>query len=154
MLSRHCAIGLVFVALLAVWANPAHAAINEIQRLYFGKWYFPPNNSVETITVTTGGTVNTTSPALIMMESPRPGIYSVTGLPPFTVINNVTVTMNQPMENGALFVDMDNFTTQIPNADGAGVTTLRIGGDALTSGNGQGYTGGAYNGQIDIVIDF
>ena len=150
-------IGMFAVMLLffvAVRGETAWSAINQIQQLYFGSWFFGDNNSQHTITVDTSGNVSTSSSSMIMFTSPQPGVYSVTGLPAFTTINTVTVTMTQPMESGSQEFTLDNFTTQIPDANGAGVTTLTIGGTAYTSGDGNAYTGGTFVGDIFIEIDY
>lgn len=139
-----------------LWCTPAMAqvTITQVQQLNFGKWFFAGNTSTETITVSPVGVVNSSSPSIIMLGAPRPGIYNVTGLPPFTVINGVNVLELQSLQNGGQEITLDNFTTQIANADGSGNTQLRLGGEAQTSGDSQPYTGGIFAGQVSIEIDF
>lgn len=152
---NNIAVGFICAA-LAVFAMPSPSCaqtITQVQKMDFGKWFFGDNNSPVTITVTPMGVVNY-SGDINMFTSPKPGIYNVTGLPPFTTFNAVNVTMTQPMIMGGRSFTLDNFTSQIPDADSAGNTQLRLGGEAMTSGDGQVYPGGVYDGQINIELDY
>lgn len=147
------AIGIILLLGLLV-QDVAHAqTITQVQKLDFGKWFFGDNSSQVVITVTPMGVVNYSGP-INMFRTPKPGIYNVTGLPPFTTFNTVTVTMTQPMTLGGKSFTLDNFTTQLPDADGAGATQLRIGGEAKSSGDGQAYGAGSFEGQINIELDY
>lgn len=140
--------------LLASDAAQAQANFTQVQKLDFGKWFFGDNSSVAMVTVNPVGVVSSSGP-IIMLESPKPGIYNITGLPAFTSIIGVTVTGIPPtLEFSGRTFDIDNFTTQIPDADGSGNTQLRLGADLETSGDGLAYPGGTYDGQINIEIDY
>ncbi len=90
-----------------------------------------------------------------MLSPPSPGVYSVTGLPPFATILSVVVVMSQPLEAPAAeSFTMDNFQSIIPDANGAGNTTLTLGARANTSGNGNGYNDATYGGVLDVTINF
>lgn len=146
---------LILAIVMMAHAADSYAAITESQRLNFGRWYVQGNNSVETITVSPLGAVSSSSPNLIMFTAPQPGIYTVNGLGAFTLINSVTVLPNQPMTFSGQQFTITNFTTNhSPNADAAGILVLRIGADAQTSGDGNGYPAGPYTGQIDIEVDY
>lgn len=145
--------GMAFTLLACIPVSSA--AILESQRLNFGRWYVQGNSSVETITVSPLGAVSTSTPNLIMFTAPQAGVYTVNGLGAFTLINSVTVTPNQPMVQGGQQFTITNFTTDhSPNADAAGILVLRIGADAQTSGDGNGYPAGPYTGQFDIEVDY
>ena len=156
MLSCKATITSFFFAslLLFVVAAPAQADITELQKLRFGTWSITNNNSPHSITVAPNGSYNKSSSALIMISPPQPGLYRVTGLPPFTAVGSVNITMNQPMQSGVgpNFI-LENFTTAIPNTDAAGDTTLTLGATAKTSGTSQGYGDDTYAGELHIEIN-
>lgn len=156
MFSYKSAIGFV-CSLLILVATPspsyAQVVVTQVQELNFGKWFFDGNNAPVTITVTPTGTYNQ-SGSITMFTAPKPGIYNITGLPANTTFNSVNVTMTQALILGGKSFTLDNFTSQIPDADGSGNTQLRLGGEAMSSGDGQVYGGGVYNGQIDIELDY
>lgn len=149
-------IGLLLVALTLVFApESSHAQVNitQVQKLHFGKWFFGDNSSALSVTVTPAGTM-THSPNINMFTAPRPGIYNITGLPTFATINAINITPNAPITLGGQTFTIDNFTTQYTPVDEFGNTQLRVGADAVTSGDGQAYIGGVYDGTIDIEIDY
>lgn len=151
-----CIMGILFAAALLLPAAGAHAQVDivETQKLTFGKWFFSSDSTPVTISVNTSGVMNVNSSDVTMFTPPRPGIYTVTGLPSLAMINGVNVTMNQPLELGGRIFTIQNFTTSIPDADVLGRTTLRIGAEIVSSGDGTGYPGGVYDGSIDIEIDY
>lgn len=143
----------IFIALLG--AAPAAAqTITEDTPFYFGRWVITDNTSNHTITVDANGSYSH-SPELIPLLNPQPGTYIVTGLPSFAVINNVMITPASTITGpGGQVFTMDNFTFICPNANFDGETNLTIGARARMSGNGQPYANGAYQGQLNVVIDF
>lgn len=153
---RQIIIGILFAVTLSGGGVSAFAqvAITETQKLHFGKWFFGSDTSPVTISVNTSGVTNVSSPDVAMFTAPRPGIYAVTGLPAFAMINSVSVTMNMPLELGGRTFTIQNFTTAIPDADDLGRTTLRVGAEIVSAGGGLGYPGGVYDGTIDIEIDY
>ncbi len=146
---------IVCAVFFCAWTSPAFAAITELQKLRFGKWSVTNNNSVHSITVAPNGSYSTSAPgAVIMLTPPQPGIYRITGLPAFTAIGSVVVTMNQSMQGGGgpAFI-MDNFTTSVSSTNGAGEADLTLGATAKTSGTGQGYADATYSGELHIEIN-
>jgi Domain of unknown function (DUF4402) len=157
MILRHFVIAFILAgSVLFLSAMPVYAAVSitQFQKLDFGKWFFGDDSSPQTITVTPGGSYSTSSANLVMFRAPRPGIYTITGLPAFTTFTSVTVTMAAPMQFGGRTMDITNFSTVLPDADGSGNTALRVGAEAVTLGDGSGYPGGTYDGTIDIIIDY
>lgn len=147
---------LVLTAILAVSlpSSSAQAAITELRRLNFGKWFFPNNNTAHSITIALNGNVSTSSSSLIMFSPPVTGLYRVTGLSAFGTVNSVTVTMSQPATFGAGQFLLDNFTTNIPPANNQGTTSLTLGATLTATGNGVGYGPGIYVGDLLIEIDY
>jgi hypothetical protein len=157
LVQKYCALWFVFLTIVS-FLQPlsfAHAQVfNETQRLDFGLWLVTSNSSNYNITLQANGSYSN-SPQLFMLDTPRVGIYQITGLPPFQVIGSVTVVMSQALEFGASqSFTMDNFQTIIPNANGAGETTLRLGARARTSGTGLPYADATYAGILDVTINF
>ncbi len=133
-------------------SSAAMADMSEMQPLNFGRWIVIENNTPSQVTVQTNGSYSN-SPQLIMLEPPQQGIYQVTDLPPFAQIIGIDVTMVQPMQGGVgEEFTLDNFQVISPNADGAGMTTLTLGGRAQTSGSGNNYEDSTYNGTLEIDI--
>lgn len=89
-----------------------------------------------------------------MLAPPQPGIYDITDLPAFTVINNITVVMTLPLSGDGPGFVAENFTTSYPPVNGAGMTTLILGGTARTSGTSQSYGDDVYSGELNIEIDY
>lgn len=144
---------LVFAMIMA-FAMPARAHVTQVQQLNFGKWAITDNDSTHAITVDTNGNVSTSSNALVMIESPQPGIYTITGLPAFTAIGSVNVTMTQPMRaGGGPDFTMDDFQTVIPDTNSSGETTLTLGATASTSGTDQSYEDNTYSGDLFVEIN-
>jgi hypothetical protein len=153
---RQIVIGIMFALAVAGGANTALAQVvmTETQKLHFGKWYFSGDNSPVTISVDTNGVMNVNSPDITMFTAPRPGVYTITGLPANAMINGVNIIVSESPNMGAGTFTVQNFTTSIPDADSNGRTILRIGAELVTAGGGNGYLGGMYNGSIDIEIDY
>lgn len=128
--------------------------ITEDTPFDFGRWVITDNSAQHTITVNANGSYSN-SPELLPLTSPQPGIYTVTGLPSFATINNVMISMVSPVSGpGGQVFTMDNFTYICPNANFDGETDLTIGARARMSGNNQPYANGAYQGQLNVVIDY
>lgn len=145
---------LVVIFLMTPISSSWAQVITETQRLNFGTWLISSNASNYSITVQPNGSYSN-SPQLVMLSPPSPGVYSVTGLPPFATILSVVVVMSQPLEAPAAeSFTMDNFQSIIPDANGAGNTTLTLGARANTSGNGNGYNDATYGGVLDVTINF
>ena len=153
MFLRICTILMGLFLMLSASA-PAQAQVNiiQVQKLQFGKWHFGDNSSAVTITVSPTGVINSNSPNITMLTPPTPGIYNINGLPAFAPINDVVVLVGLPMQMGADQFTLNNFTTNIADADGLGNTQLRLGADLVTSGDNQIYPGGTYDGEISIEI--
>jgi hypothetical protein len=141
-------------AMFMTYAGTSYADIDEVQQLRFGTWSITNNSSVHSITVNTDGSYSADTPLLVMISPPQEGIYSVDGLPPNTSFPSVDVTMTQPMTGtgGPDFI-VDDFTTFMPDSNGAGETTLTLGATAKTSGTNQGYEDDTYEGELNIDIN-
>ena len=141
-------------AILLLPCAPAVADVLEQTQLTFGRWAVTDNNSQHSITVNTDGSYSTSSGTLVMLSPPIPGLYNVTGLPALHTVGSVVVTVNFNMQagGGPDFL-LDNFTTQIPQSDNAGNTTLTLGARARTNGGGTGYGDDTYVGELHIEIN-
>lgn len=131
----------------------AAADIIQQSKLTFGKWAVTNNSSQHSITVNPNGSYVASSPALVMISPPSPGVYMVTGLPAFHSVASVSVVVNYNMQGDGPGFLLDNFTTQIPPSDAAGNTTLTLGARARTTGNSTGYGDDTYVGELNIEIN-
>lgn len=140
-------------ALFVLWqSSPAHADLNELQPLNFGRWIITENDASYEIVVQTNGNY-ANSPQLIMLSPPQQGIYQITELPSYAEILAVNITLVQSMEGaGSEDFTLDNFQVLCPNADEGGTTTLTLGARARTSGSGGNYEDSTYNGTLNIDI--
>ncbi|PZQ48272.1 MAG: hypothetical protein DI551_01935 [Micavibrio aeruginosavorus] len=131
---------------------PAQAGVIETQKLYFGKWVITDNQSVHSITVETDGSYNN-SPELIMIEEPQQGIYQMTELPDGVTVNDVTVSMQEPLQGmGGEDFTMDNFQVLYSPTVVDQEITVTLGARAQTSGDGNNYGDGIHTGQLLIEI--
>lgn len=145
---------IVFYA-CAVMASAAHADPVTIQKLNFGRLLLKKNNSAQNITLNTDGSYTTTS-EIIVLEAPEVGIYQIDGLNPNATISSVTVNVTSPLQCGCSSEQyfLDNFNVIAPPTNGAGVTTVTIGGRARTLGNGNAYGSGLYEGEISLSFNY
>ena len=153
---RSIIFSILFAMLFLGFVSTATRAqvFNETQALDFGEWFIINNSSSYQVTVLPNGAFSN-SPQITMLQPPVPGIYNISGLPPFATILSVDVVMSAPLSAGGADVfTMDNFQTIIPNADGAGNTTLNLGARANTSGSGNFYPNATYTGTLDVTINF
>lgn len=130
----------------------AQVVFNEVTPLDFGKWIILGNSSSYNVVVNTNNSYSN-SPQIIMLETPEAGVYDITGLPPNTVLS-VTATMVTPLTLGGSELELDNFSIVAPDSNGAGETTILLGGRARTSGSGTGLTAGSYTGEVEIEINY
>jgi len=152
MSSHKALIAFIFVCHV-VFISVANAQVIELQQLQFGEWVVTDNATQQTVTVNPDGSSSYSS-GLIMLQSPQHGIYRIEGLPPFSTIIGFDIVMTQAMDGpGAPTFSMDSFQTSADPVDGNGETILRLGATARTTGDGQGYPDGTYDGELTIDID-
>jgi hypothetical protein len=152
MSSYKTLIAMVFLLHVAFIAT-AQAQVIELQQLQFGEWVVTDNATEQTVTVNTDGSSSNSS-GLIMLQSPQEGVYRIEGLLPFSTIIGFDIVMTEPMDGpGVPTFSMDSFQTSADPVDGNGETILRLGATARTTGDGQGYPDGTYNGELTIDIN-
>ncbi len=143
-----------FLFALGVALPVAQAQIFQEQPLDFGRWIVRNNNSNHTITVQPDNSYSA-SLALIELGGPRPGIYRVEGLVPFTACGSVDVYMMQPMRRpSAPTFTVDSFNTNCTPSDVNGIAWVTVGARAVTSGAGPAYAEGAYQGELSLIVNF
>lgn len=137
------------------WANPASAAITEIQPLDFGEWAVTNNTGFKTIVVNPNGSFSS-SPGLInIIHPPQQGIYRVDGLPPFTAVNSVNVSMLTPLQGGNQPFTMESFQVIYdPTTNASGEVNITLGATAKTTGTGVPYDDAVYNGTLQLDINW
>lgn len=133
-------------------AQKAHASFVVIQNLHFGEFIIQDNRVSHRLTINPDGSY-TPAPSFIEITPPKPGIYQIDNLTPNSIIN-VTAVQIQPMVGANNFFTLENFQVSHSNVDQAGLATITLGADAVTSGNGSPYTDDTYTGQIQIQISF
>lgn len=145
---------LLCAAITALCVSPAGAQIFQEQALDFGRWIIRNNASNYTITVLPDNSYSS-SPSLIQLGGPQPGIYRIEGLTPFTACGSVNVHMTQPMRRpGAPAFTLDTFDTECTPSDVNGIAWVTLGARAVTSGNGLAYHEGAYQGDLSLTVNF
>jgi len=138
--------------LAAMQATPARSAdVIQVQTLNFGKWVVTDNDAPHFITIATDGSYDN-SPELIMLEPPQEGIYDLSGLPEDAIINGVTVIVSDPLDAGSSMFALDDFQVIYPPTAPGGEISVTIGARASTTGDGQNYGDGVYNGTLTIEI--
>ncbi len=153
---------------LLLSAAPAQAqTITEVQSLSFGTFGIGNNNGAWQIIVTPDNDTFA-DPQIAMGQDGRRGEYLFTGLPP-NVSFFLGVDVPNPPSEGGIVLDMptpaENGSNPVFNltdvtiadggvmySDGAGDATLYIGGTLQTSGTGEHYDSGTYNGQFNLTI--
>lgn len=158
----------IFAALPMLWGAPVMAqTITEIHELSFGTFAVRDNDSMAAIIVTPDNDTFA-DPQIAMAADGQRAEYVLSGLPP-NVSFFLGVDVPVPPSEGGLIIDMPTPATGssgpafelsdltiadggVMQSDGAGDATLYIGGTLRTSGTGQSYDGGNYNGQYGITI--
>ncbi len=134
--------------------SAAHADIIEIQPFDFGEWAITNNTALNYVTVSPNGSVSH-SPSLININNtPEQGIYRVDGLPPFSTINSINVTMLTPLSGGNQNLTMDNFQVTFTPVNSSGETTINLGATARTNGSGMSYDDAVYTGTLQLDINY
>ena len=132
----------------------AHAAVLEIQALYFGEWIVRNNNAAHSITVSHTG-VYGADPGFIEIQGATNGIYQISGLPSNGVILSITVSQVMPLAGGGGPVfNMDNFSTLAADPDINGITTLYVGARATSTGDSIPYPDDTYSGVLQVDFNF
>lgn len=148
-IARMTAIYLAATVLFPV--NPASADIYEIQPMTFGNWVVTNNTASHYVSVATDGSYNH-SPELVMLEPPSQGIYEIDELPDGFVVNDVTVSVRDPLSYESRGFLMDDFQVIYSPAVVDGVIGVTLGGRARTTGDGYNYGDGVYRGVLTIEI--
>lgn len=148
----------IFMFLLMVMSfcgllQPAQAALSVFQNLDLGRWAITSNDSANSITVNPDGSYSSMGD-VIMLDTPRQGVYDIDGLTPFVPITSITVSVVQNMIGGGQQFTMDDFQTTHTPVNGSGETRVFLGMTAHTSGNGTAYPDSAYNGILSIELNY
>lgn len=153
---------------LAVRGTPAVAqTMTEVDRLSFGTFAIISNSGVKTITVAPDNST-VYDPAIVADVEAQRGHYTLSGMPA-NVTFTLGVSISNPPNDGGLMLDnptnlttgggehfqLINFTVNSANevvTDGLGDADMFIGATLRTTGNGNIYNDGAYNGTYDITF--
>jgi hypothetical protein len=138
-----------------LWTNLALAAITEIQPLDFGQWAITNNTGFKTITVNPNGSFSNSTGLVNIVRPPQQGIYRVDGLPPFTAVASVNVTMIDPMQGGNQDFTLESFQVVYdPTTNSSGEVNITLGATAKTTGTGVPYDDAVYNGTLQLDINW
>ncbi len=146
-----------------VWAQE----LSETRPLSFGIFAVQDNNAPAALTVTPDNDTFA-DPQFVVQQDGQRGEYTLTGLPPNVSFFLGVDVPNPPSEGGVTLTGqtpatrgggpefrLDGLTISdggVLQSDGAGDATLYIGGSLYTSGTGERYDGGTYNGTYNITI--
>jgi hypothetical protein len=154
---RGC-VGFFFLVLLCgLGAPPAEAQlITRVQPLSFGTFVLKNNSAAHTLRVSRTNAV-TAAAAFALFTNPVRGEYDLSGFPastPFTASFSATPITAGGLGAGESF----SLGTFIPGSglttDASGNAQVRFGATLTTSGSGINYPDGAYEGELDITINY
>lgn len=145
-------------------SQAAPISMDEIQELDFGEFAIRNNAAPHTITVAIDNST-VYDPDIISNIDAQRGEYEFRNLPP-NVIFYVGIAVPNPPTEGGLILDnpnnlthgggesfaLGNFTANDLSTDGAGNGTLYVGATLTTSGNGNTYADGNFNGSFDLTL--
>lgn len=148
------------IFLLLISSLPRLAFSNDIQLeepLNFGHIAIKDNNSVQTLRITSSGTMTKTE-GLIVVEPGQAGRYLLYGFPSNTLLNiqvdptPVTSTFDSGTPQ-ATFTLLPQLDTNLYTTNGLGEVILPLGGELTTSGDGQLYLDGEYRATYTLIIN-
>jgi hypothetical protein len=123
----------------------------------FGKIAVTNNNTVSSVQMSRSGRVAATG-HIYILEIGQPGVYTLTDLPPFSV---VSVTTNLPAYSSSTIPGTQQFTissldiSDTLNVNESGTVQFEMGGVLQTSGAGGTYVGpAAYEILLNIDINY
>lgn len=146
--------GLILALLGLLAPRWAHAAIVELQPLSFGRVVVRDNSTPQTITVPAVGAYSH-SAGFIIITPPTSGRYEITGLPLNGTILSMTVTEISPLAaGGGNNFTMDTFDAVATDPDATGMSILRLGARAVSSGGGAAYADDSYIGELSVEFNF
>ncbi|MCV2885897.1 DUF4402 domain-containing protein [Aestuariibacter sp. AA17] len=148
----------LFLLVLAILTPPSsHADLVTEQAFSFGKISIIDNSVVSTVQLSSSGRASSTN-NIYILELGTPGVYTLTDLPPFTV---VTLSANLPAYSASTLPSTQQFaisSVDMPatiKADAAGSAQFRVGGVLETSGLGGQYIGPAtYQIMLPIEVTY
>ncbi len=136
----------VFLLLSSVFATDSWAEFDTDSPLSFGEIAIRHNNSVSTTTITRNG-MQTSTNQIYIIRPGTPGIYTLSGLPPYTTVN---LSIDLPAYSAMSYPGTAQFqinAVDIPssiNMGNAGTAQFRLGATLSTSGNpAENYYSGA-----------
>ncbi len=167
MTNRNAIIAVLLIGLMSDAGHAYAQELNELRPLSFGIFGVQDNNAVAALTVTPDNDTFA-DPQFVMQQDGQRGEYTLTGLPPNVSFFLGVDVPNPPSEGGVTLTGqtpatrgggpefrLDGLTISnggVLQSDGAGDATLYIGGSLYTSGTGERYDGGTYNGTYNITI--
>jgi hypothetical protein len=135
-----------FLLLFSVYAAAAFAEFDTDSPLSFGEIAIRHNNSVSTTTMSRNG-MQTSTNQIYIIRPGTPGIYTLSGLPPYTTVN---LSVDLPAYSAMAYPGTAQFqinAVDIPssiNMGNTGVAQFRLGATLSTSGNpAENYYSGA-----------
>lgn len=159
---------LMALAFTALWGGvflngftaPAYAQTDGVslvvtQPLSFGEAVVSDNSRQYFIDARSDGTFLADN-VFIFLQPPQEGIYQFTGLPPSTVINNISITVEQQMIGPGEDFIIDNFDIEAPeSSDINGELVVRVGAFIRTTGSNRPYGFSArFESAMVITVDF
>lgn len=123
-------------ALLLLFCSPLSAELNVDTPLNFGEIAVRDNNTVSTVSISRNGNQTSTNQIFIIKPG-TPGVYTLSGLPPFATIN---LSVQLPILSAATFPGARFSITAIDmpasvRTDATGSVQFRMGATLSTSGD-------------------
>ena len=148
-----CFICAIYVFFMMTFS--AYAGVTTVQALSFGEFIMKNNDAAYDITVGTNSGVTFSAAGFIQIVSPQEGIYDLDDMAANTAITSVTVTQVTPLSGSGFDMQLINFQETHPaSTNGSGVARIEVGATARTNGLGGSYIDQAFNGTIQIQINF
>jgi len=151
---------LLFVLLIALLHSSWCAAapeITELQALNFGAIAVRDNTVVSTVRVSANGSPSYTGQVLFV-SAPSPGVYRVTGLPPFVTLSlsmlSSPATMSGQVGGATLTVASPLTQPSELRTNAQGEVEFRLGASMNTSGNSTLYEDGVYQAYPTLELSF
>ena len=154
--SRRCGSAALVALVCALLAVPAAGqSIVEERPLSFGRLAIASNVMAGSVTIGSNGTTTTTGSVISVVRG-TPGRYRITGLPaqsPVSLSYASTPLYRGGMAGGPVYLSIDAVLAPATAVtDGTGTANIELGATLMTSGDGNPYGDGSYQGDILITV--
>lgn len=125
------------------------------QPLDFGTAIVTDNSRQHFIDIQSNGTYIADN-IFVFLDTPQEGIYTISGLPPLTAINNITVNVDRQMIGPGEGFIIDNFDIEAPEStDLNGEIVITLGAFMRTTGSNRNYGFSArFESAMTLTLDF